>query len=273
MNQMEQLRLAKKVIFNRARWAQKFFLLVDLDGTLVPAKFDGPAAKLKSSTRQNFADLVALKQTYAGIVSERPLTELAKLFAGVNVHLCGSLGLEYAPPVGLPMHIELTHGSVLLDQVHSDLKKAVSRMKGVKIERLGGFVRVYGLTRESDRTRLGEIIGGRAAMLRIERSKSSIGIVQETGHDKGTAAVAALRRVGFNVQGDICIYFGDDQTDEPVFAALGSFATTVHVGKNEQSKARFFARDIEEVLRFIGELVEVREEGVRGRQDAGARMF
>ncbi len=270
---MEQLRLAKKVIFNRVRWGHRFFLLLDLDGVLVPAKFDGPAAKLKASTRQDLADLGKLKETFVGIVSERPLSDFAKQFAGMNVYLCGAMGLEHSQAAGIPTRIELNHNAALLDQIHSEIKKLGSKVRGVKTERMGGFLRITGVGRESSRARVLEQIGPRAELLRISHGKSTLEIIQQMGHDKGTAAAAALRKVGFVTHSDICVYIGDDQPDEAAYAMLGGFAVTVRVGKDDTSKAKFFARDISEIHKFIGEIVEVRTEGTRDRRESGARMF
>lgn len=270
---MEQLRLAKKVIFNRVRWGHRFFLLVDLDGTLVPVKFDGPPAKLKSSLRQDLADLTAMPHTSVGIVSERPLSDFAKQFAGMSVHLCGSLGLEHSQAAGIPIRIELNHNATLINQLQAEIKKLGTKVRGVKTERLGGFLRIKGVGTESARSKVMDLIGDRARLLRISRTKNTFGIIQETGHDKGTAAAAALRKVGFVIQSDICIYIGDDETDEAAFATLGGFAVTVRVGKDDQSKAKYFARDMAEVHKFIGELAEVRSEHSADRGQAGQRMF
>jgi len=271
---MEQLRLAKKLIFNRVRWGQQFFLLTDLDGTLVPAKYDGPPAKLKASTRQDLADLAALRQTFAGVVSERELGDIAKLFSGMNVHLCAGMGLEYSQAAGIPMRIELNQHAALLDQIHAELKKLKPKVKGMKVERLGRFIHVAGLSRDSAKQAVYGMIGARRPLLRIAEGKSTLEIIQETGHDKGTAASTALRKVGFVLQSDTCIYIGDDQPDEAVFKIVNAFGITIRVGKSENSLAKYWAKDINEVLKFIGEIVEVRTEGVRERgYTGGARMF
>jgi trehalose 6-phosphate phosphatase len=48
-------------------------------------------------------------------------------------------------------------------------------------------------------------------------------------------------------------YIGDDEPDEPAFAALEGHVT-IRVGKNPQTHARFFLKSPSEVLRFLSML-------------------
>jgi trehalose-phosphatase len=63
----------------------------------------------------------------------------------------------------------------------------------------------------------------------------------------------AMKRLMADSPRSALAYIGDDEPDEPAFAALDGHVT-VHVGKNEETHARFYLRNPGEVLRFLSML-------------------
>ncbi len=75
--------------------------------------------------------------------------------------------------------------------------------------------------------------------------------------DKGRAAGAILERAfGASWSGQVTVvYIGDDRTDEDAFIALREPAVTVKVGSPTYgTAARYVARDVDEVARFLQRL-------------------
>ena len=62
-----------------------------------------------------------------------------------------------------------------------------------------------------------------------------------------------MKRVMANSPAAALAYIGDDDPDEPAFAALKGHIT-IRVGENKETHARFFLRNPGEVLRFLSML-------------------
>jgi trehalose-phosphatase len=87
-------------------------------------------------------------------------------------------------------------------------------------------------------------------MFRMECGKNVWEVLPRELQDKG----AAVRQQLALVRGrSIPVYLGDDQVDEPAFAALRA-GVTVRVGSPCQSQALYRLSGVEEVLMFLRRL-------------------
>lgn len=62
-----------------------------------------------------------------------------------------------------------------------------------------------------------------------------------------------MKRVVADSPSAALAYIGDDEPDEPAFAALDGHVT-IRVGRNPETHARFYLRTPGEVLRFLSML-------------------
>jgi trehalose 6-phosphate phosphatase len=93
------------------------------------------------------------------------------------------------------------------------------------------------------------IIGPCSRRFRIEDGKKVWEVLPRELEDKG---VAVVRELADSPANSLAVYVGDDQTDEPAFAALSS-GITVRVGPG-MSQALYWLGDVAEVRKFLQNL-------------------
>ena len=275
---MEAFSKNQKIILNRIRYAYQFFVLTDLDGTLVPG---GTSAipKLKAKERKILETLIQAPSTYMGVVSERPADEVSKAIHVPGVHYSGSMGLEYAVPKGA--FIELEGGEALkgFEKFTAELKKLATKTKGATFNTLGLYTatdwsKASATARKSFSEKARELEAEYEDALRIVHGKQASEYMPNTGHDKGSAAVAIMRRVGFNLKSDLAIYIGDDTTNEDAFAAVADLGVGLRVGRPAPtSNASYSIKNTEEVWSLLERIIEVRNEKLIEGLAPSARMF
>jgi len=74
---------------------------------------------------------------------------------------------------------------------------------------------------------------------------------------KGTAVRALEARLRARWGMPVVVYFGDDATDESVFASLGRSDLGVFVGRPRGSKARLYVSSPNQVRRFLERLSRI----------------
>ena len=99
----------------------------------------------------------------------------------------------------------------------------------------------------------------RIPQLAVRPGRQVLEVWPQVTWDKGRAAGAILERAfGASWSGRVTVvYIGDDRTDEDAFMALPEPAVTVKVGSPMYgTAARYVARDVDEVARFLQRLTE-----------------
>ena len=275
---MEAFSKNQKIILNRVRYAYQLFVLTDLDGTLVSA---GSAAlpKLKAKEKKILESLIQAPATHVGIVSERPAGDVSKTIQVHGVHYTGNLGLEYAVPKGAFIELDGTAALKDFEEFTAELKKLASRTKGATVSGLGlalgvDWSKAAAATRKTFSEKLRDLEARHEQYLRVIHGKQATEYLPNTGYDKGTAAVAILRRVGFNLKNDLVLYFGDDTTNEDAFAAIAEFGIGLRVGRPAPtSNAIYSIKNPDEVWGLLEKIVEVRNEKTSDGLAPSARMF
>ena len=240
---------------------KNLILLLDYDGTLVPIVAHPSQARLPAPTRAALKKLAASARVALGIVSGRELSQLKRLVRLKNISYVGSHGLEWALP-GERSRLRTRKGrSQSLQKLTSHLRRVLRGLRNVWIERKIATVAVHcrGASvhhARSARKQLARIARQFAAQFRLEEGKKVFEFLPAGTTTKGTAVqalVARLRRRHFSV----VVYFGDDSTDESVFACLKKNDFGTFVGRPRRSRARFYLRSPGEVCKFLQRVCKI----------------
>jgi trehalose-phosphatase len=191
----------------------------DLDGTLAPIGPSPAAVHLDRSTTRALARLAGRTDTTAGVVSGRPLADLARLLDVPDLWLFGLHGWEHRPPRADPVRSWSARARAVAQAQLAALAPRLGEPQGELVEDKGPIVAVH--TRNASparRCELHEIVREtRRPELAIVAGRCVLELRPAHGPTKGTAVHAiATSRPSAPI-----LYIGDDTTDEDAFAALG----------------------------------------------------
>jgi trehalose-phosphatase len=239
------------------RAAGKISLFLDFDGTLVPIVADPAKAWLDASARDALATLSSKHGIVTTIISGRAIDDLRMRVNLPDIIYAGNRGLEisgpqfeFIEPVASSRSMHLLH---LTDVLASDLQS----LPGVSVEFKGLTSTVhYRQAIDADIPVIERAVRAAiepvAALFQVEAGKQAFDIVPRTRWHKGHAVAWINERLG--LQDALCIYFGDDGSDEDAFGTL-SQAITFRVGADSESKAKYRVESSAEVREFLQWLV------------------
>jgi trehalose 6-phosphate phosphatase len=237
----------------------------DFDGVLAPLVQDPMAARALPGTLDSLAALAALPQTYAAVVSGRDLDTLTTLTSlhDSAVTRIGSHGAQTSgssdPGVGATER-------ELLAALEADLAEALDAHPGARIETkpASRVLHTRGLDAETAQAaaRAALEVAARHTGVTVLEGKSVVEL-SVVKADKGSALAALAEEA----RADAVVYFGDDVTDEHVFARLGDADVGVKVGEGE-TRARWRVEQPDDVVDALAELVRMRSAG--SQPDAGS---
>jgi trehalose 6-phosphate phosphatase len=210
-----------------ARRARGLVAVFDVDGTLAPIAPTPADARVPVQTRRALHRLARRRDTLVGIVSGRPLAQVAHL-VGPGLWLAGLHGAVRRAPGGRVMRLwsaEVARTGTLLART---LAAGLRDVPGVVIEPKGpvvavhvraaspaGRARVRNLVARSRPDRWSLLEGRRVFELRPDGLPSKGDAVQWIAAGRAGAAI---------------LYLGDDATDEDAFHALRRDDFPVRVG-------------------------------------------
>jgi trehalose 6-phosphate phosphatase len=223
-------------------------LAFDYDGTLAPIAHRPALARMRAETRR-LLTAVAIRYPVT-VIAGRARDELAQHVRNVPVwHLAGNHGVE-------PWGQEAANLAQVKTWV-ACFERELAAYGGVVVED-----KRYSLTVHYRHAR--NPLRVRAAINRTVRKlpgarslggAQAVSVVPREAPDKRDA----LERVRRLLVCDAAIYVGDDETDEPVFAAGNSHdLLAVSIGARRSSRARYCLESQREVDRFLRRLLTLR---------------
>ena len=227
--------------------AADVLLAFDFDGTLAPIVSDPASAAMRGSTRRLLAQAAQLYP--CAVISGRPEADVLRLLGGVTVwYVIGNRALQ--PPEQAQRLAEVVDGwrPVLRDRLAGHA--------GVAIEDKGVSLAIH-YRHAADRERARLAIQATATLLqnvRVLQGKEAVNLLPADGPDKSVA----LERVRTPLGCPRALYVGDDAGDEDVFA-MGPSVIGVRVGAANNSAARWYLHDQEEVDALLDRLVALRK--------------
>jgi trehalose 6-phosphate phosphatase len=241
----------------RAATAKSLLIVCDYDGTLAPIVLDPAAAGPAPGAVDAVRELNALPRTHVALLSGRSRRDLMKLTGlgertdTTDLRLVGSHGAEHGPV--LDPSEPIARQARLVTDALRDLTRGVT---GVLVEPkpYGAAVHVRGASEADAERVVDSVLEGPAKLpgVRVLHGKSVVEL-SVVDADKGEA----IRRLAREVDADIAVAIGDDETDEWMFAALAEGSVSVKVGPGETG-ARFRVTDVAEVVELVRSLARER---------------
>jgi trehalose-phosphatase len=218
--------------------AEQRCLVLDYDGTLAPFREDRMRAFPLEGIRELLIEIRDTGKTHLAMMTGRPLDELLALLGDLDVPMSGSQGTEFRFPDGTTQ----TH---LPDEVQESRlvrgeKEARALAPDYRVERKTASVAVHtrGMS-ELDAARIEDALCGvwsaDAEEHELECRRFCGGLeLRIKGIDKGTALRTLLNtREGKT----LCVYVGDDDTDEDAFEVVREHGFGIKVGSQEDPTA------------------------------------
>jgi trehalose 6-phosphate phosphatase len=191
-------------------------LLLDVDGTLIDIKPSPGEVHVSAELRDLVAGLSRQTGGALALVSGRPITDLDRLFAPLELPAIGGHGAEMRVRTG-----EVSLGVTPLPQ---DMREhlAGAAKPGMVVEDKGYSLALHYRNAPEDKDRLRASIDEGRAAFPGEATEVQLGKfmfeVKRPGVSKGEAVRALMEQAPF--AGRQPVFVGDDVTDESVFAIL-----------------------------------------------------
>jgi alpha,alpha-trehalose-phosphate synthase [UDP-forming]/trehalose-phosphatase len=225
------------------------FLFLDYDGTLTPIVDTPDKANLTEHMR-NLIKHINEKIPVA-IISGRALNDIRQKVNIEKIIYAGNHGAEIWDGSKLVIGQELSESKAALKRIISELKEALTPIKGVLIEDKGITASIHFRKVDSrDLCRLFEIIWTTASnykdLFKITSGKKVFELRPHGIWNKGDAVSWICENLG---KGRIPIYIGDDVTDEDAFKAIKGKGTGISIGRS--LKADYYLKTQIEVKRLL----------------------
>ncbi len=238
-------------IGRRLRAAPTIALFLDFDGTLARLEAKPEQVSLDGCVRQALAVLGRSDRFRVWIVSGRRQADIRARVGVPGIRYLGLHGWEGRAGASLAEESEDRLASVL-----DCLGRRLAAIPGIWIEDKAHALAIHyraadaaGVSRA--RAILDDVIAPHALLLRLQPGKSVWEILPSELEDKGAAVGRELATLGRRV---LPIYVGDDEGDEPAFAALAR-GITIRVGTEPESRARYRLTGVRQVRIFLRKLI------------------
>ncbi|HYL36818.1 MAG TPA: trehalose-phosphatase [Bryobacteraceae bacterium] len=236
-------------IISRLGSAPRIALFLDFDGTLARLQPRPEQVSLDDSVRRDLTAMARSPRFRIWVISGRRQSDIR---ARVQIP-----GITY-----LGLHGWEGSGGLVTEETRQSLRLALCRLQASLAELPGlwiedkeyAFAVHYREAAARDVVRARTILEGivlpRGNTFRIEQGKNVWEVLPRELGDKGAAVrqQLALLRGRYSL-----VYMGDDQVDEPAFAALRA-GITVRVGRPVPSRARYRLGGVADVRRFLHQL-------------------
>jgi trehalose-phosphatase len=217
--------------WERVGSAPERWLVLDYDGTLAPFRRNRMEALPVNGALQALETIRDSGTTNLAMLTGRPLRELLQLVGDLSIPMAGSHGFEFLTPNGSIESGELT--SRQESRLREAERQATALARNARVERKPASVGLH--TRgmpESLAHELHERVsevwskGAESDDLECRRFSGGVELRLRSAH-KGTALERLLEDRG---PAALCVYVGDDETDEDAFAALPNSGIGIKVG-------------------------------------------
>lgn len=213
-------------------------LVLDYDGTIAEFRVDRMAAKPLPGVVDLMIQIRDRTDTDLAMMTGRPVSELLTLMGDLLIPISGSQGTEFRFPDGTyQTHLPSEEQEERLRRAEAEAR-ALARRGRIerKISSIGLHTR--GVARETARREEEEVCRAWSKYaeehdLECRDFKGGVEL-RLLGIDKGTALGMLLRD---RPEGSLCVYIGDDQTDEDAFEVIADCGYGIKVGGPDEPTA------------------------------------
>jgi trehalose 6-phosphate phosphatase len=248
-------------ISRRVQSSKRVVMFLDFDGTLVRLAPTPKQVRVEERTRSVLKKLAQRRGVTLVIISGRRRAELQHFIRLPNLTYLGLYGWESNGRIRLPFSVREALACTILDVAAQFPAKS-----GVWVEPKGGTFSVHLLgasaeTRRRVRELAEKLVRARRGILKLIANLRDLEVTPALIGDKGAGVRKILHEPAR--RGALPIYFGDDLSDEPGFAAARA-GISVLVGKRRATQAKFCLRGPAEVAEALSRMEELFD----GRDDA-----
>ena len=239
--------------WDRLSGSQAKFLALDYDGTLAPFRIERMEAEPVAGIPELLKQIQDRDDTTLALISGRPVFELLSLVGNIGVIMVGSHGFELRDAKGC-----ITIKKITPEQEEGLMEARVIGIEAGLEERLETKTASIAMhTRGLDRDAASVMEDGMhtawgnlAARHLLEVKRFNGGVeLRTTGWNKGDALESLLLDLP---EKTLCVYIGDDETDEDAFERIQPYGFGIRVGDPSQpSKAKGFLPDTDSVKQFL----------------------
>ncbi|MFO0806654.1 MAG: trehalose-phosphatase [Gemmataceae bacterium] len=255
-------------VLDRLRAAQRRFIFLDFDGTLVPIADDPWSCKASDAMKATLTRLNEAPGTAVGIVSGRDLADLIPRIGVPGLGYSGNHGLEIEWNGRSFRHPEAEARREPLDRIVDELRQAVAPFPGAWVQHKGLTASVH--HRQVEAGSVPSLIRVVESVVRTDsfvlRHGKAVAEVRPAVEWNKGHAVAYMTDP--HAAENVSVYFGDDETDEDVFVRLAG-QITIRIGDARHTAAAYFVHDPAEVHAFLNALTGLYPDAADGVTSAG----
>lgn len=240
-------------IAKRINSAKSIQLFLDYDGTLTPIRRTPSSAIISEETKNLIKKLAALPNIRIYIVTGRSLKDIRKLIPIKKIFFITNHGFHILLNGKQWIHPKAQLVSNKLNKLSYLLKRSIKSFEGSLVENkqytLSIHYRQVPLKETPNliRTAL-KTISEYDSKLVVTKGKKVIEVRPPVKWGKGNAVSKILE---VNGKQNLAICIGDDETDEDVFKKVGTKAVTIRVGSNKNTHAKYYVKNVNEVLNLL----------------------
>jgi trehalose 6-phosphate phosphatase len=241
-------------IARRIRRNQRVVMFLDFDGTLVRIASLPGNVRLEDGMRDVLQKLAAHRNVTLAVISGRQRAELQHYIGIRKIRYMGLYGWESNGNRRVPFP-----DRVVLARMLVELLAKLPAYPGVWIEPKRSTFSVHlkgasGETQRQMRQQVRKHIKPLRETLKVMGNLRDVEVAPISIGDKGVAVRKFLDEPG--MRGALPIYFGDDFSDEPAFAAARK-GISILVGKRRTTRAQFCLRGPAEVAAALSKMEEM----------------
>lgn len=238
----------------------RLLVATDFDGTLAPICARPEDVAMPPEAHKSLAALAAHPGVRVAVLSGRKLSDVTRLVDLPRAVFAGNHGMEIQGGGVSYVHPQALAARPLLDAAAAFLKRELREIPGTLVEHKGLSLSMhFRQVQAADLPRMEHAAVQCAAAfpgLKRHEGKQVIEFRPDIAWNKGYALKRLLK--GLALPAAATLYMGDDATDEDAFAALNGMGTTLHVGENPATLARFRLHDPPDTWDFLAWLKDLR---------------
>lgn len=227
-------------------------LFLDFDGTLAPLARHPDAVSVQPSLVKSLYGLTETLGGAVAVVTGRPISQIDRFLAPLNLAVAGKHGLESRLPGG---------DIVTPDEAHPGLARVKERLSDIvasdprllledKVHTVALHYRQAPEREEECNRLVNDMVDDAEGDLHILHGKMVLE-VKPAGSNKGVAISKLMEDPAF--AGRRPVFAGDDVTDEDGFRAVNALGgISIRVGPAQATAANYRAADVEEFVSWLG---------------------